>query len=85
MLPRTVEVVMSIIWPGLMADPVVVVDVRRIGVAGLVGEVGMLLRWRRRSMEGFGAARRRGSVGRSSSVFLGRYRHGKNDQRCNDK
>ena len=45
-LPRVVQMVVRVVRAAIVADPVVAVDVRRIGMAGLVGEVAIIMRLR---------------------------------------
>jgi hypothetical protein len=84
-LPGMIEMVVNIIWPGVVADPVVVIHVRRIGMAGLICEVAICLRRWRGTVEGLWTMHGRGAMGSSSAVLLGRDRRGENEQRYNDE
>src|ERR1700733_2356050 len=45
-LPGVVEVIVRVVRAAIVADPVIAVDVRRIGMAGLVGEIAIFMRLR---------------------------------------
>jgi hypothetical protein len=46
MLPGVVEVIVRVVRAAVVADPVIAVDMRRVGMAGLVGEVAIFMRLR---------------------------------------
>ena len=53
-LPGVVEVIVGIVWAAVVADPVGVINVRGVGVAGGVGEV-VVVGWAGGAVVGFGA------------------------------
>ena len=38
--------IVRVVWAAIVADPVVAIDMRRVGMAGLVGEVAIFMRLR---------------------------------------
>jgi hypothetical protein len=63
-----VEVVVRIVAAGVVADPLLAIDVWGVGVAGGVGEVAMVFGWVWSATEGLGAVGRRWMRGFSAMV-----------------
>jgi hypothetical protein len=93
MLPRVVEVIVRIVGAAIVADPVAAIDVRRVGMAGLVGEVAIFMRLRC-AVEWLRAARGRSVHAAASrlaasawmSASAGMLRqHGEREERRNGK
>src|SRR6202046_3309130 len=56
--PRMVEVIVRIVGTGVVSDPFAFIHVRRVGVAGFIGEIAVLFRSMRGSVKGARASRR---------------------------
>ena len=85
-LPGMVEVVMRIAGAGVVAYPMLLIDMGCVGVAGLVNEVAVFLRCGRCAVEGFGTVHGSGmfaACGMASALVL--RRHGKSKERCDDE
>src|ERR1700761_5307052 len=73
-LPGVIEVVMRVIWPGIMADPVPLIDMRCVGVSRLVLKIAMRCSIRR-SVERFRPTFRRRRMSTFRPLCQRRQRH----------